>query len=563
VSVGTPPPLPPTQPEPEPEAFELGDFTAETLRLLRELRAVGRRERIRQLLYAGYVAALFVFAWGGVYALGLFQNSALGADYTTHRRALLAALPGGLTALALAVLLAVARDALWRGPVVPPRADVDWLLAQPVEPARVVRPWFRLSCAVAAVPGLLGGAVLGVALSLVDRVGAGAAFGWALTGGVAVPLLAAALGVWVQGSEAAARAVRRATPVVGVVLLGLVVQTGFGLAGDRVPGWVERIEEWSGPWGWSALVALAPSGDGAGGWSWLALGLLAVLVAGAVVLGDRAAARLPVPGLRLRSRQAAAVLVTLRATELRAARLTMAAAVRGGERSGGASRRPARRLPVPRRRWAAVPWRDALGLRRAPARVGRALLGAVPAGLLALLATHARGAAGFLLVVAALVCGYLGVAQLAEAARLEADDPGRGGWAPWPYPDLMVRHIAVPAVVGAVVLALGAACTATPAAFALAPAAPALAGAAVVNASRGPARQDLLLSAAQLPGAGAGPVLFLAWYAAGPAVAIAMLSAPLLLVLHGVSAAHLLLLVFLSAAVTVLTARWARARARR
>ena len=53
---------------------------------------------------------------------------------------MLHALPAGLTALALLVLLMLVRDALWRGPVTVPGATVDWLLGTLVDRRRLLRP---------------------------------------------------------------------------------------------------------------------------------------------------------------------------------------------------------------------------------------------------------------------------------------------------------------------------------------------------------------------------------------------------------------------------------------
>lgn len=128
---------------------------------------------------------LILIIWGGVPSLGLFLQASMGADYTGHGGDLLAAMPAGITAIGLATFLLLVRDGLWRGPVVPPRAATDWLLTHPVRPRPVLRPWFWLSCAVAAFPGLVAAVGGMIALGLTVRVGLPAALGWCLLGGSA------------------------------------------------------------------------------------------------------------------------------------------------------------------------------------------------------------------------------------------------------------------------------------------------------------------------------------------------------------------------------------------
>ncbi|WP_037572531.1 hypothetical protein [Phaeacidiphilus oryzae] len=529
------------------------DFTAETLRLLGEMRAPQRRSRLVQVGYALYAGLLLVASWGGLFALGLFQKASLGADYTVHRQAVLAALPAGLTALALGTLLLAARDALWRGPVVPPRATVDWLLAHPVERTPVVRPWFWVSCGLALLPGLLGTGALTVLLALTDRASALLTLGWCAAGGVCVPLLATAAALGVERFEGAARFVGRATPYVTGLVLLLAAQSGFAAAGDRLRP-AELAEMWSGPWGWPALCALAPT-TARHALPQLALLLLLLTTAAGLLLADRSVGRISITELRRRSRTAADVAASLRTTELRTARQTV-------DRATAVPRPPRLRLPAPRRAWAVIPWRDAVGLLRAPGRIGKAVAFAAPAMLLGLPATAARGFTSLVLTVIALVLGYLSVAQLAEPARVEADDTTRSGWSPYPYPALMLRHGLLPAAAGMLLAAiLATALGAAPAAYLAVAVVPPLVAAALVNACRGPARQDLMLTTAQVPGGSAGPFLFAAWYAAGPGVAIVVLAGPLVTTLHAPTAAHLATTCVLAAATTAVLALWAKQRA--
>ncbi|WP_198045683.1 DUF6297 family protein [Kitasatospora mediocidica] len=533
------------------------DFTDEALALLRALRAPHRRNRAKQVGFAVYCTLLILVIWGGIPSLGLFLQASMGADYTGHGGQLVAALPSGIAAVGLAVILLAVRDGLWRGPVVPPRAATDWLLAHPVHPRPVLRPWFWLSCALAVFPGLvtaLGGMV---ALGLTNRVGLPAALGWCLLGGVCLPLLATCAGLLVERSDRAAHWVRRLTPYAALLVVALGVQSGLAAAGHPVH-WLERIELWSGPWGWAGIAALAPTHAAVPG-GWVAAALLVVLTGGCLVLADRAAATVSLTRLRERARTAAGVLAALRTVELRSAKLAVHSA------SGSTRRRGRISLPAPRRGWLIVPWRDATALLRSPARLGRAVVLSVPAQFCAVLAHGARGGLSWLAAAVALVFGYLAVAQLLEPARIETDDVRRASWSPYPFPALMLRHAIVPILAGVLLAALGAtAVTLAGGGLAawLAPAVvPALIGAGLVNACRGVMRQDLMISTGQGTGGGAGPFVFAAWYAAGPAVAVLALTIPLSTALRSGAPAAAGQAAVLSLTLAVALLRWAWGRA--
>ncbi|MDX6351441.1 MAG: hypothetical protein QOF84_6231 [Streptomyces sp.] len=535
------------------------DWTAETLRLLRELRAPHRRRRAGQIGYVVYCVLLLAVVWGVLPSMGLFLQASMGADYTGHGPAILAAMPAGIAALTVGCLLLGARDGLWRGPVVPPRESVDWLLTQPVRIGRVLRPWFWMSCAAALGAGVLAAAIGMVALGLTVKVGLPAAFAWCLTGAACVPLLATALGVAVANSARVAGWVRVLTPYASFVVLALAGQSALGADGHAVP-LLERVELWSGPWGWAGLAALSPTPAAVPGGP-VAAGLLLALTAGCLLLAHRAVGgTLPLAAVRLRSRTASGVMSALLTLELRTARQVAAGAAGGG--------RPARfRLRAPRHAFLAVPWRDCLALLRAPVRVVKSAMLAVIAVLGAVLAVNAHRGAALAAILVALGFGYGAVAQLLESARLETDDIRRGSWAPYPYPGLMMRHVFVPGaaallvscVAAAVVLPLGGVERA-----ALAPAAvPALVAAGLVNACRGASKQHLLMSpAAQSPTGSAGPLLFLAWYAAGPLTAIVLLAVPFTQALHAATASATVVAALTSAAVTGALLRWAYMRAR-
>ncbi|MFD8478286.1 hypothetical protein [Kitasatospora sp. NPDC059673] len=533
------------------------DWTDEALAVLRALRAPHRRNRAKQAAFALYCTVLILVIWGGIPSFGLFLHASLGADYTGHGPDLLAAMPSGIAAAGLATLLLAVRDGLWRGPVVPPRATTDWLLAHPVRPRPVLRPWFWLSCGLAVLPGLVIAVGGMVALGLTVRVGLPAALGWCLVGGLCLPLLGVCAGLLVQNSPPAARWARRLTPYAAVLILALATQSALAVAGHPVP-WLERVELWSGPWGWAALAALAPTPAAVPG-GMVAAVLLAVPTVLFLVLADRAVATLPLPLLRERARTAAGVLAALRTVELRAAKLTVAGAS-GGDRQFRV------RLPAPRQPWLILYWRDVLSLLRAPARVGRAVLLTVPAVLCAVLAHDTRGVLSWAVTVVALTFGYLAVAQLLEPARIETDDVRRASWSPYPFAGLMLRHAVVPTALGLLlaaagsvaVLALGGGPTAWLAPFAVPP----LVAAGLVNACRGAARQDLLYRSAGAGGSG-GVAFFTAWYAAGPAVAVPVLALPFSAALRSGSAGSLPQSLAIALTVAVALFHWAKGRAGR
>ncbi|BAJ26181.1 MULTISPECIES: hypothetical protein [Kitasatospora] len=532
------------------------DWTDEALALLRTLRAPHRRNRAKQIAFAAYCTVLLLLVWGGVPSFGLFLQASMGADYTRYGPGLLAAMPGGIAAVGLAVLLLAVRDGLWRGPVVPPRATTDWLLAHPVRPRPVLRPWFWLSCGLAAFPGLI--AALGgmVALGLTVRTGLPAALGWSLTGALGLPLLGVCAGLLVQRDPRAAHWARLLTPYATVLVLLFATQSALAAAGHPVP-WLERIELWSGPWGWAGVAALAPTPAAVPGGT-LAAVLLVLSTALALLFADRAAGTVPLTLLRERARTAAGVMAALRTVEPRAAKLAVAEAT-------GGTRRLRVRLPAPRRRALVMYWRDTLSLLRTPARPGRAVLLTVPAVLCAAPAHDTRGVLSWAVAALALLFGYLAVAQLLEPARIETDDVRRSSWSPYPFSGLMLRHAVVPALL-ALVLATAAAATllllgAGPVAWLAPLAVPPLAAAALVNACRGPARRDLLYRSPNPSGGSTGVAFFLAWYAAGPGVALPLLALPFSAALRDATADNLTSTATFGTTLTVLLLAWARHRA--
>lgn len=530
------------------------DWTGEALALLSEVRSPHRRRRAGQILYVVYCVALLAGVWVALPSTGYFIQQSEGADFTGHEPAVLAAVPSGVCALALGWLLLTARDAVWRGPVVPARESVDWLLAQPVRVSRVLRPWWWTSAGGSAVLGVLVAAIGMVVLGLTCRVGLAAAFGWSLVGGAGVPLLAAGVAVLVEAGPRAGVWVRRLFPYGCLLVAALAAQCVLAVGGHRLAG-LEHAELWSGPWGWAGLAVLAPTRAAVPGGA-VAAGALAVLALALCAVADRTVGRLPLSVVRQRSRTATGVMNALSSTEFRAARQVVATA--SGEGPGARWR-----LPAPRVAWLAVPWRDALALLRVPGRLGRCVVLAVPAVLGGVLTAGTHGRGGVLAAVAALGFAYWSLTQLVEPARLETDDTRRASWAPYPFRDLMLRHTALPLALGLLLaapalwalLADGAGMRAL-----LVPAAvPPMVAGALVNACRGAARQNLLYSPnSTAPATGSmGPVVFLAWYASGGLVAVAGLLVPYVVALHAATPASVATAVVAAGLLAGVLTRWA------
>jgi len=498
------------------------DRTAETLQWLKVKRRAHRRRQSRDLAVLLYSVLLAVLGYGSGIAVHFLRGLDEGADYGGFGAGLERALPALFTALALALALVSARDALWRGPVVLPGPTVGWLLAQPVRRAAVLRPWLRLSIGLALLPGVLGGVTGAVLLRVTGRAPIGAALLGVLPAAVCLPVLAVALGMAVERRAGWARRVRRWTPAAVLVLGALGTQTGLAGAGHRVRP-LEWAELWSGPWGWAAQPVVRACGDAAPGWP-AAVALLVAVTGAAVFQAHRDAAEVPTAQLRARAATATTVASVMWSLELRAAKLALMEA--GG---GEATRRV--RLRPPRGRWArhlVIVWRDALTLLRSPGRLGRALLWTAAATGAAGLGADLGGERRPVGLVIGLLCGYLAVGALAESARVETDDLRRAAWWPRRFRALMLQHGIVPTLLGAalgLVAAVPFAVHGAPRALLLMPlCALPFTAAALYGACRGPARTQLMFLGGGSPVGSPGPLIFLAWYAAGPLVAVTVLA---------------------------------------
>ncbi|GAA2608638.1 hypothetical protein [Streptomyces axinellae] len=495
------------------------DRTPETLRRLRELRRDHRGRRNRELGVLAYTLFLLVLGYGSTLGYRFARQLEYAAAQGDTAEALRRALPTALVLAAFAFALAAARDALWRGPVIVPRPALAWLLDQPVDRARVLRPAFRLTAALALTAGVLGAEGGAALLWLAGLAPLGEALALCLPAGVCLPLLAVSLGLHVERRPQQAHLVRRLTPYAVLLLAALAAAAAWAATGGR-SGVPEACLLWSGPWGWAVVPVVhavrVPASGTAGAWP-VAVVLLASCTLAALWHAHRGAASVPSRLLRARAATAATVASVLWSAELRAARLAVSEALGGqGSRSGRL------RLPMPRNRRLVVVWRDAAALLRSPGRLGGAALWtAAGAGLAGLAASLHSPVSRTVLLAAALLFGYLGVGKLAEPARLEADDLRRSSWSSFRFATLMLHHALVPALAGGLLALLAAvpfALNGGTRALALMPlCALTFAAAAVLAAVRGPVRTELLFLGVPTPFGDPSVVVFVLWYA-GPAL---------------------------------------------
>ncbi|MFJ3950834.1 DUF6297 family protein [Streptomyces libani] len=147
------------------------------------------------------------------------------------------ALPAGLVLLALSLAVIAARDALWRGPVIVPGPVAAWLLSQPVDRTRVLRPYFRLTAGLAVVGGVLCAVAGGVLLRLTGLSSLGPGVAACLPAGLCLPLLAVVLALQVERRTSLGARVRAWTPYAVLLLVVLVAQTAWAATGHRFRCW--------------------------------------------------------------------------------------------------------------------------------------------------------------------------------------------------------------------------------------------------------------------------------------------------------------------------------------
>ena len=393
-------------------------------RALRDLRRARRRRAYGDLdwtdaLYKAYVTAIFSAVGGGTLSGWIGGNPVSPAELTT-------ALDRGpaLIGLVVAVLIAAGLRSGGRGgPLALQPADVAHVLLAPVPRSLALRApamkQLRFSAFLGAVVGMAAGNLAAQRLP-------GSYAAWVAWGGAAG--LVAGL-AW-TGSALVASGFRLGRRWAGGLA---VVAVGWSLA-DVAGGTVTSPASLLGRLAMSALGVVP----------WAALGLLALALPFAGLLG--------VGGTSLEAtRRQAGLVAQLRfAVTMQDVRTVIL--LRRQLAAEGPRRRPWIRLPAGRRRSWPVWRRDWQGVLRWPAvrllRVG--VLGVV-AGLAA--AGAWRGtpalvlAAGAALLVAAL--------DSVEGLAQEADHPVRRDTVPIPSRRLMVRHLATPAVIMLVVVAIG------------------------------------------------------------------------------------------------------------
>jgi hypothetical protein len=507
------------------ETIAIPDSTEPTISLLRELRRDQVKKRAANAAYWVYLVALVAGLYGGTQIAAAFRALRRPPPPTAQTPLALHAAPYALTVVALVVLLALLRDALWRGPVTLPQVTVDWLLGTPVDRGRLLRPRFRISAVLTVAAGAVVGIVPAAALIAFGLSGRGAGSALRVTGlAMASVALLFALGTGCAGlierHPAAGHWLRRVTPAAiaaAVVIAGLAVWAALG----RPPGALAAVVLWSGPWGWAAqgMTGLA-GGTGAASpaplWPFAILLLGAAAVA-AVAAAHRGAAGVPGAALRARARTLGAMSAAVLSMDTRGVANAYASASRRG--------RARLRLPPPRRRELVLPWRDLLALARTPSRLaGAAALALLGVGLIAAVARRG-GSVALLPVACALALGYLAAAWLCEGARLDAEDTRRSENLPLRFSTLAWWHAVVPCAVLLVVAGLpvvaAVAVTGDPRFLALlAVAVPVLVAGALVNVFRGEFAPDMF-AGVDTPGGNTAAYRILFWYAWGPLLAVA------------------------------------------
>jgi hypothetical protein len=493
--------------------------TADVWSFLAEVRHRRRRVRRGRLAYPVYVAILAVLVYGGPAIASAVRSVQHDVTPTVTTTRLLAAMPASLSAVILVGLVALARQATWRGPVVVSSADADWMLPLPLSRAKMLRPRLRSSLITGVVLAVLAGSVGALVLHAYGLPAVGRL--WLATV-VAAGLIAAigqAAGALIERSARWGRLTLRWSPwLIGICIA--VFGLGLAQAGGRYFGPLDSIVLWSGPWGWASQLLVHASGDGAADWP-IAAALLILTAVAAVGYGYAGVPDIPARALRQRAATASTVGAAMFLGEFRDAHL----AVR--ETAGGPVRR--RTPPVPAHRSLAVAWRDLTALTRSIGSLvwAGAFLGVEAVALRVSVQQHSGGRT-VIPVTFAVIAGYIAALQLVEPARLDADDPRRTRWSPYRAAALARRHAVVPTVllmgVGVVAAAVGSpwlgarhALLAGAAAIALPPL---LVAASLVSSYRGRAPLHLMFSGADMGFGGTGPVLVLPWYLYGPVVAL-------------------------------------------
>lgn len=483
--------------------------TRDALSVLARRARRARRHKISSWAYGLYAVAMVLLIYGSpliVATAKSISGNRAGALHPAQDLAVVAFTTAAAAACAWALL---AWDAGWRGPVGLSRPDVSWLLPLPIDRPSLLMPKFWSSVVTASVAGMVAGLLAGVGLldgglghvapDLVAPALAGLCLG-------ALMVVAASL---IQSSRSPARAAGRA---MAVLLTASVLLAAAGILEGRgaALGWAGIVLLWSGPWGWAGIVVSSAAGAPLAGWP-AAAALLAAAPVAVAIMARRRVPALGIEALAARADASGSAAAGLFVADIRQAYLS----------TGTKRKRRRARLPMPRYPWAAVLWRDALALLRAPGRLWAAGF-AIGVGLVALLGFPTSVAS----LTVALVATYLGAAQLQEPARLESDDPKRSLLLRYSARDLALRHGALGL---AVLLPIGAGAGAVAAGLhgclAGAAAAAVIAPAALVGAYKGapPARLSMAgMGGMASPAGDLGPVLLVAWYLKAPVLGLAL-----------------------------------------
>jgi hypothetical protein len=445
--------------------------------------------------------------------------------------------------------------------------DTDWLLPLPLSRTTLLRPKFDAS----VVTGAIVAGLVGAVGSLVLHGYALGAEGRLLLASVVAAALIGVTGVSVAALVECSQRLTRLTLTWSPLLIGVAIAVfGLGLAtaGGVGFGDLGTVVSWSGPWGWSTQLVMNAAGDGATHWP-AATGLLAITCVATLV-----AARAGVPdiagrSLRQRAATAGAVGAAMFVGEFRDARLAIRDA------SGGPTRRRSLRLPV--HGSLAVVWRDLTGLTRSLGGAAWTLpfLGVLAVGLHVAVGQR-EGRHTIIPIGFALIAGYVAALQLAEPARLDADDPRRTRWSPYPAGSLAQRHALVPTVLLTAV-GVTAAAVVSPwlglrhAVLAVATAcvlAPVLVATALVSGYRGRVPLQLMFSGPDIGFGPTGPLLVAGWYLFGPITALVAGEMTLLPLVgawrHGLAlTVPVLQAIAIGAGWTAVIMWWVGARARR
>jgi hypothetical protein len=409
-----------------------------------------------------------------------------------------------LPVVLLLAVWATLRFATWQGPVLFSPADLQWLFTAPIDRPALIARRLRRALLLATVAGVVTGAALTVAATLLLGAPGLPVAGAACGAFTALAVLATALSWHVERSP-------RWSAIVGRT--GLVVLTVAAAAALAAVAGLASVLSWSGPWGWATAPIVVAAGGSAPGWP-IQVVLLGVTTVAGVVSALSTAGDVSDEALWRRAEAKSAASAAMFFGNLRA----VAGVARRHGRGVGDRWRTAH-VPRPSGgRWA-VAWRDALALRRSPTMATWAAL-LVAGGFAAAVSIPERP----LLALAAFVAFYAAASRLIEPIRLEADQPGAHWMLPWPWGELVVVHCIVPSAaltvlgwMGVGVVGIGGLIpvSAVASLLVLVPfVAAMLVTAAAIPGSRRPFPVETLLS-----GSDSGPLLLLTWLVTGPMVA--------------------------------------------